>query len=51
MQEFGTGIDTEIFTNFSKMSHCDLVILIYDSNDPNSFSYVSNLVLVIDFRF
>ena len=43
MQEFGPTIDNEILQNKKRLEHCDLICMVYDSADPNSFSYVANL--------
>lgn len=43
MQEFGPHFDSEILSRPKKLEACDLVCLVYDSGDVNSFSYVADL--------
>ncbi|KAI8899737.1 P-loop containing nucleoside triphosphate hydrolase protein [Globomyces pollinis-pini] len=43
MQEFGPNVDAEVLQNKKKMDACDLICLVYDSGDANSFAYVANL--------
>ena len=43
MQEFGPSIDSEILQNKKRLETCDLICMVYDSADPNSFAYVASL--------
>jgi Ras family protein T1 len=43
MQEFGPNLDSEVLQNKKKMELCDLVCMVYDSADANSFAYIANL--------
>ncbi|ORX81805.1 mitochondrial Rho 1 [Basidiobolus meristosporus CBS 931.73] len=43
MEEFGSNYEAEVFQNKKKLELCDLLCLVYDSSDPNSFSYIANL--------
>ncbi|KAI8320016.1 mitochondrial Rho GTPase [Martensiomyces pterosporus] len=42
MQEFGP-YDTSVLQSRRQLECCDLLVMVYDSSDPNSFSYLSNL--------
>ncbi|KAJ1919680.1 ERMES complex Ca(2+)-binding regulatory GTPase gem1 [Mycoemilia scoparia] len=42
LEEFGP-YDTSVLQNRQKMAECDLLCLLYDSSDPNSFSYITQL--------
>ncbi|KAI8904806.1 EF hand associated-domain-containing protein [Gorgonomyces haynaldii] len=44
MQEFGPNLDAEVLQNRKKMDQCDVVCLVYDSSDVNSFAYVAGLI-------
>ena len=44
MQEFGTNVDAEVLQNRKRMDQCDVVCLVYDSSDVNSFAYIAGLV-------
>lgn len=46
MQEFGPNVDAEILQNKKRMDQCDVVCLVYDSADVNSFAYVASLVVL-----
>ncbi|PWZ02167.1 mitochondrial Rho GTPase 1 [Testicularia cyperi] len=43
LQEFGSRYEAEVLRNSSKLAAADVVVLVYDSSDTNSFSYISNL--------
>ncbi|KAI8926690.1 P-loop containing nucleoside triphosphate hydrolase protein [Entophlyctis helioformis] len=43
MQEFGPNVDAEVLQNKKKLDACDLICLVYDTGDANSFAYVANL--------
>jgi Ras family protein T1 len=43
MQEFGPAFDAEVLQNKKKLEACDLICMVYDSTDTNSFAYVANL--------
>ncbi|KAK6094664.1 ERMES complex Ca(2+)-binding regulatory GTPase gem1 [Batrachochytrium dendrobatidis] len=43
MQEFGHAYEAEILQNKKTLDACDLLCLVYDSGDSNSFSYIANL--------
>ncbi|KAJ2451434.1 ERMES complex Ca(2+)-binding regulatory GTPase gem1 [Coemansia sp. RSA 2336] len=42
MQEFGP-YDTSVLQSRRQLEHCDLLVMVYDSSDPKSFSYLANL--------
>ncbi|KAJ1992031.1 ERMES complex Ca(2+)-binding regulatory GTPase gem1 [Coemansia spiralis] len=42
MQEFGP-YDTSVLQSRRQLEFCDLLVMAYDSSDPNSFSYLANL--------
>ncbi|KAI7831039.1 P-loop containing nucleoside triphosphate hydrolase protein [Kickxella alabastrina] len=42
MQEFGP-YDTSVLQSRRQLEACDLLVMVYDSSDPNSFSYLTNL--------
>ncbi|ORX72947.1 mitochondrial Rho GTPase [Linderina pennispora] len=42
MQEFGP-YDTSVLQSRKQLEICDLLVMVYDSSDPNSFSYLTNL--------
>ena len=43
MQEFGPKGDAEVLSNRKKLEACDVICLVYDSSDVNSFAYIANL--------
>jgi Ras family protein T1 len=43
MQEFGPNLDSEVLQNKKRMDACDLICMVYDSADANSFAYVATL--------
>ncbi len=43
MQEFGPAFDAEVLQNKKKLDACDLICMVYDSADTNSFAYVAGL--------
>ncbi|KAJ3339655.1 ERMES complex Ca(2+)-binding regulatory GTPase gem1 [Kappamyces sp. JEL0680] len=43
MQEFGPAFDSEVLQNKKKLDACDLICMVYDSADTNSFAYVAGL--------
>jgi mitochondrial Rho GTPase 1 len=43
MQEYGPNFDAEVLQNKKRLDQCDLICMIYDSADANSFAYVANL--------
>jgi Ras family protein T1 len=44
MQEYGPNLDAEVLQNKKRIDACDLICMVYDSADANSFSYVASLV-------
>ncbi|KAJ2861921.1 ERMES complex Ca(2+)-binding regulatory GTPase gem1 [Coemansia aciculifera] len=42
MQEFGP-YDTSVLQSRRQLECCDLLVMVYDSSDPNSFAYLTNL--------
>ncbi|KAJ2636392.1 ERMES complex Ca(2+)-binding regulatory GTPase gem1 [Coemansia sp. RSA 1286] len=42
MQEFGP-YDTSVLQSRRQLEACDLLVMVYDSSDPNSFAYLTNL--------
>ena len=44
MQEFGPTLDGEVLQNKKKLEACDVICLVYDSGDANSFPYVANML-------
>ncbi|PIA15350.1 mitochondrial Rho GTPase [Coemansia reversa NRRL 1564] len=42
MQEFGP-YDTSVLQSRRQLENCDLLVMVYDSNDPCSFSYLTKL--------
>jgi mitochondrial Rho GTPase 1 len=45
MQEFGPNVDAEVLQNRKRMESCDVICLVYDSADVNSFAYVASLLV------
>ena len=45
MQEFGPSVASEVLKNKKRLETCDLLCMVYDSDDPNSFSYVASLIV------
>lgn len=43
LQEFGSKYESETLRNPRRLEAADVIIYVFDSSDPNSFSYVSNL--------
>ncbi|KAJ3261803.1 ERMES complex Ca(2+)-binding regulatory GTPase gem1 [Boothiomyces macroporosus] len=43
MQEFGPNLEAEILQNKKKLDACDLICMVYDSGDANSFAYLAAL--------
>ncbi|CAG8763401.1 18740_t:CDS:10, partial [Dentiscutata erythropus] len=43
LQEVGSKYEAEIFQNKRKLEMCDLLCFVYDSSDPDSFSYIVEL--------
>lgn len=43
MQEFGPTLEAEVLQNKKKLDACDVLCMVYDSGDANSFAYVANL--------
>ncbi|KAI8809973.1 P-loop containing nucleoside triphosphate hydrolase protein [Cladochytrium replicatum] len=43
LQEWGPKLDAEILYNKKRLEACDVLCLVYDSNDPNSFAYLASL--------
>ncbi|KAJ1719719.1 ERMES complex Ca(2+)-binding regulatory GTPase gem1 [Coemansia erecta] len=42
MQEFGP-YDTSVLQSRRQLDACDLLVMVYDSSDPSSFAYLTNL--------
>ena len=47
LQEYGPLMESEVLQNKKKMESCDLICLVYDSTDTNSFAYIANLRVFI----
>lgn len=43
LQEFGSKYESETLRSSRRLEAADVIIYVFDSSDPNSFSYVSNL--------
>ncbi|KAJ3277074.1 ERMES complex Ca(2+)-binding regulatory GTPase gem1 [Terramyces sp. JEL0728] len=43
MQEFGPNLEAEILQNKKKLDACDLICMVYDSGDANSFAYLASI--------
>ena len=51
MQEIGPDFARAILETPAKMDACDVLCFVYDLNDPNSFSYLMNLRVLIYLQF
>lgn len=47
MQEFDSTMDYEVINNPSMMEACDVVLLVFDSSDSNSFQYIADIAIQI----
>lgn len=43
LQEFGSRYESEVIRSPTKLAQADLIILVWDSSDTNSFSHIANL--------
>ncbi|KAI9510604.1 P-loop containing nucleoside triphosphate hydrolase protein [Russula earlei] len=48
LQEFGSKYEPEALRNSKKTDLADVIVYVHDSSDTNSFSYISNLRVILD---
>lgn len=50
LEEFGTNYESAMLQNSTKLNNCDVIGLVYDGSDSNSFIHVVNLIEQYEFE-